>query len=62
MALQVKVEFSGVHYLSINNSPSWAISAPVRVFAARREEPDMMAFPNDDDRDRRIYIQFLARR
>lgn len=56
MTLQVKVKFSGVHYFAINDGASWTISAVVSVFAARREESDVVALPDDDDRDRGVDI------
>ena len=61
MTLQVEVELRRVNYVTIHNGSSRAIPASI-LDAGRWEEPDVVAFANDDDGDIRGNPDFLARR
>lgn len=61
MALQVEIEFGRVNYVAIHNGASRAIPAPIRNIA-HREESNVMAFSNNNNRDLRRNTDILARR
>ena len=53
MTLQIKVELRGISHLAVYHCASGTVSALVTVTLVLWEEPDMVAFPNDNDSDLR---------
>lgn len=51
MTLKVEIEFCGMGYFTIYHSSSRAIATFVTISFIYRKETNVMAFPNDDNRD-----------
>lgn len=60
VALKVEVEFNGIDDVGVDNRAGVTVAAPVAL-ARLREETDVMAFPDDNDRDLRVNVKRLAR-
>ena len=54
MALQIEVELGRVNHIAIHNGASRAIPTPIRDVGCR-EEANVMAFPDNNDCNRRGY-------
>ena len=59
MALQVEIEFGRVNYVAIHNGTGRTVPTSICVFG-RREEANVVAFPNDDNGNLGSYSYFLA--
>ena len=53
MALQIKVEFRRVRYITIDYSSGWTVTASVRVVSSLREEANVVALAHHDHCDLR---------
>ena len=58
MALQIKVEFRRVRYITIDDSSGWTVTASVRVVSSLREEANVVALAHHNHRDLRVNIVF----
>ena len=62
MALQIKVEFRRVRYITIDDSSGEAVAAlPVTTILAFGEEADMMALSDHNNGDLRVDAESLTR-
>jgi hypothetical protein len=58
VALQVEIKFGWVNHVSIHNGTSGTIPTPVSDVG--REKSNVMAFPDNNDADLRVYSDLLA--